>query len=366
MQDLSYKSNMALRTWAKELLRTYYHWIYRPLHPGRRFWCHNIFQGRNSLVFSNGQVTCVSTDHGEVNLGNVNESSLEEIWRGEGFNRLRDSFRANRLPLGRCATCLGFEITRQDSADYLFQPAPFFTVIQLETTPECNLVCAMCRRDQVKRHRQGTRLSPEVATRILNEISDRHGSEIVFFYGYGEPFLDPNVYQYITHLKSRYPEIYTFLATNGLPLDNDRNVRKVLDTPLDVLLFSIDGVSQQEYSRYRRGGDLERALSAMRRLLKLRAERGQDHPYIIWQYLCFRWNDSERSRRKALELAREMKVDLLHFLPAATPVTGVSWKQLLRGRFGVMYKFGNIEHKYEPENRARVIRVTEGMKDIPL
>jgi MoaA/NifB/PqqE/SkfB family radical SAM enzyme len=356
---------MALRTLAKHLLRYYYHLLYRPLRPGRRFWCHNIFQGRNSLVFSNGQVTCVSTDHGEVNLGNVNQSSLQEIWQGEGFNRLRESFKANRLPLGRCASCLGFEkVAKSDTQ--LFQVAPFLTVVQIETTPECNLHCAMCRRDQVKRHRAGTRLTPEVMYRLLDEICTHHSSEIVFFYGYGEPFLDQNIYEYVTYLKTRYPEIYTFLATNGLPLDNDANVEKLLNTPLDVLLFSIDGVNQKQYGKYRRGGDLSRALSALRRVLRQREINAQDHPYVIWQYLCFRWNDSRDSLREALRLARQMKVDLLHFLPAAIPVTGISWKNLFRRRFGTMYKFGHRQHHYEPENRAQVIHVAENQTEIPL
>lgn len=90
--DLSYRLNIFLRNVAKELLRAFYHFVYRPLRPGYRFHCRNIFEGRNALVFSNGEVTCLCADHGLINLGNIHESSLQEVWQGEGFENLRASF----------------------------------------------------------------------------------------------------------------------------------------------------------------------------------------------------------------------------------------------------------------------------------
>ncbi len=87
--NLSYRFNIFLRNIAKELLRAFYHYIYRPLRPGFRFHCRNIFEAHNALVFANGEVTCVCADHGLINLGNVNETSLEEVWRGQGFEDLR-------------------------------------------------------------------------------------------------------------------------------------------------------------------------------------------------------------------------------------------------------------------------------------
>lgn len=363
--NLSYRLNIALRHLAKELLRAFYHYVYRPLRPGYRFHCRNIFEGMNALVFSNGEVTCVCSDHGLINLGNVNQSSLEEIWRGEGFEKLREAFRVNRLPLRHCAACFAFEkIPKSD--DDLYQIAPFFWNIHLETTPACNLKCAICRRDEVEEHRGSTRLSPEVVHRIIDEIAEHRTNKFVLFFGFGEPFLDRNTYQYVEYLKEKYPEVIVSISTNGIPLDSDQNVERILDTHLDVLLFSIDGITQEEYVKYRVGGNLKRALSGMSKVVKRRREREQNHPYVIWQYLYFRWNDSERSIRATINRARDIGVDCLHFLPTRTPITGISWRNYLQRNPGVIYKFGHLDINYNPHDRARVIQVTDDMEEVPL
>ncbi len=277
---LSYHFNIAARFVAKELLRAFYHYIYRPLRPGIQFHCRNIFEGSNALVFSNGEVTCVCADHGLINLGNVNESSLEEIWHGEKFEELRASFRLNRLPLNHCAACFAFERIPKSSRN-IHEVKPFFFNIHIETTPVCNLECAICRRDEVEKHRGGDRLSPETVHSLLDEIIKHRTNKFVLLFGFGEPFLDKNIYGYIDYVKSGFPETIVSISTNGIPLDNDQNIEKLLDTDIDIILFSVDGINQSEYVKYGRGGDLKRALSAMEKLVKRRNERGQDHPYIV-------------------------------------------------------------------------------------
>ncbi|MCX6640647.1 MAG: SPASM domain-containing protein [bacterium] len=167
--DINYRFNIALRHLAKEILRAFYHYVYKPLRPGIQFHCRNIFEGQNALVFSNGEVTCVCADHGLINLGSVRDASLEEIWMGKGFEDLRASFRANRLPLRHCSACFAFERVPKTAKD-LCHIAPFFWNIHLETTPVCNLQYAICRRDEVEHHRGGTRLEPPMVYRLLDEV----------------------------------------------------------------------------------------------------------------------------------------------------------------------------------------------------
>ncbi len=361
----SYHLNIALRHMGKELLRTFYNYVYRHLRPGKRFHCRNIFEGANTLVFSNGEVTCVCADHGLINLGNVNESSLEEIWHGDGFEELRASFRANRLPLRHCAACFAFEKVPKSFND-IHKVEPFFFNLHIETTPICNLECAICRRDEVEKHRAGTKLSPKVVRSLLDEIIEHRTNKFVLFFGFGEPLLDNNIYDYIDYLKKGFPEVIASVSTNGIPLENEKNVARLLDTKLDIIVFSIDGTTQKEYERYRRGGELSRALSGMEKLIKQRQLKEQNYPYIVWQYLYFRWNDSAKSIHTTIEHARKIGVDLLHFLPTRTPITGISWKNVLKRNHGIMYKFGHLEHDYNPHGRARVIRITDDMEEIPL
>lgn len=364
--SLNYKLNVALRAIASAGLGFFYHWVYRPLRPGYRFYCSHIFEGKNSLVFSDGGVICVCSDHLLETRGNINESSIEEIWHGEKYEELRDSFNRNRLPLHRCPFCFALEKIPK-SKNGVFDVAPFLWNIHLETTPVCNMDCIGCPREEVENHRIGTRLSRETVFRLLDEVIKHKTTKYFLFFGFGEPLVDRNTYDYVTYLKEGYPEITASISTNGIPLSNDRNVDKLLDTPLDLLSFSIDGAAEKDYLRYQRGGNFKLAMSGMEKVIKRRNERGLDHPYVVWQYLLFRWNDSKKAMREAIKVARDIGVDLLHFLPVRRPITGISWKNVLRrNHWGVMYKFGYLDHDYNPHGRAKIIRVTDDMEEIPL
>jgi len=54
--------------------------------------------------------------------------------------------------------------------------------------------------------------------------------------------------------------IYTATSTNAHYL-NDENARKTIESGLDRLIISLDGTSQEVYSQYRIGGDLEKVLA---------------------------------------------------------------------------------------------------------
>jgi MoaA/NifB/PqqE/SkfB family radical SAM enzyme len=344
----------------------FYHWIYRPLRPGRRFYCRNVFEGKNSLIFSDGGMICVCSDHLLETRGNINDTSINEIWHGPKYEELRDSFRRNRLPLHRCPFCFALEKIPKSAPDP-FKVAPFLWNIHLETTPICNLDCMACPRDVVIGHRGRTRLSRETVYRLLDEVIEHRTTKYFLFFGFGEPLLDNHTYEYVQYLKKGYPEITVSISTNGIALAHERNVEKLLDTPLDLLSFSIDGSNEKEYLRYQRGGDFKRAMAGMRQAVKRRNERGQKNPYIVWQYLLFRWNDSTESIRRTLDLARETGVDLLHFLPVRRPITGISWRNVIRREsWGAIYKFGPLDHNYNPHDRAKIIRVSDNTKEIPL
>ncbi|WP_280921208.1 radical SAM/SPASM domain-containing protein [Methanolobus bombayensis] len=62
----------------------------------------------NMVILWNGDVTVCCVDHNAaLKVGNVNESSIEEIWNGEKYQRLRDLHRKgdlDKIPL--CDSCL--------------------------------------------------------------------------------------------------------------------------------------------------------------------------------------------------------------------------------------------------------------------
>ena len=62
----------------------------------------------------------------------------------------------------------------------------------------------------------------------------------------------------IQYAKSRYPQIYFFTSTNGLLLNTEEKLRKLVESGIDEITFSVDGATQETYVRYRRGGDFNK------------------------------------------------------------------------------------------------------------
>jgi hypothetical protein len=76
-------------------------------------------------------------------------------------------------------------------------------------------------------------------------------------------------------------------------------------------------------------------------------------PILEWKYLLFNWNDSPETIQRAIEMAKQIGVDMISFWPTANPFYGVSWRYRL-GRFN---KVGRPSWKgreviLRPENAA--------------
>ena len=73
--------------------------------------CHLPWQ--EMIIQADGTVEpcCYWTAHGNANppLGNINELSIEEIWNGEGYRRLRQNMAAGDLAAAGCANCFALK-----------------------------------------------------------------------------------------------------------------------------------------------------------------------------------------------------------------------------------------------------------------
>jgi MoaA/NifB/PqqE/SkfB family radical SAM enzyme len=147
-------------------------------------------------------------------------------------------------------------------------------------------------------------------------IMDQLGPSLlqVEFCNWGEPLLNPRIYDMIRYAKKFGLE--THLSTN-LNRFSKEDAEKLIDSGLDFLILSIDGASPETYSRYRVGGDFDRVIANVKLLVEARASRGLKRPYINWQFLVFRHNEHEIEKAKAL--GKELGVDVVATSPAAIP-----------------------------------------------
>ena len=68
----------------------------------------------------------------------------------------------------------------------------------------------------------------------------------------------------LSYTRKRAPKAYIYLDTNGHFIEND----KLFDSPPDELVFSIDGLDQETYEKYRIHGDLNKVLEQSQKLYR--------------------------------------------------------------------------------------------------
>lgn len=319
-KNIQYALQKVIKLIAKELIQSY-------LKCNRRVhaYCSHIFSGSNIMIFSNGKVSCFCGDNVmECIMGDVTHSSVHEVWNGNIYGETREKFRKNTIPFKQCVRCGGFKITAR-STDQL-KEVNFPHNFNIESTAHCNLRCYICRREQVRKDREGKMtMDPDKMNKILDEIiKHKNNVRCINWFGLGEPFMDKNLSSYIKKVRDNAPDIYNNISTNGLLLNTEFKVREVLELEIDKITFSIDGSNSENYLKYQKGGDFRRVIDNLKNIISLRNKLGLKKPYIYWQYIFFKWNDKNSDVEQAKKLAKEIGVDGLIFQSTFSPVLCVS------------------------------------------
>ena len=89
----------------------------------------------------------------------------------------------------------------------------------------------------------------------------------------------------------------------------DENARKLVLSGLDSIKVSLDGVTQDTYSKYRRGGDFNKVVNNIKLLLKIRSEANKENPFIEVQFIVMKHNEHEIEKIK--QLCLDLRVDSL-------------------------------------------------------
>tara|TARA_Y100000589_G_scaffold136231_1_gene130355 strand:- start:49 stop:972 length:924 start_codon:yes stop_codon:yes gene_type:complete len=140
----------------------------------------------------------------------------------------------------------------------------------VEPTNHCNLKCTFCPQKDQKRSlgfldvglfRELTEEAAQIGVRKFN----------LFFLG--ESLMHKSLFEMIRLAKSN--GIQTRLNTNASFLDNKR-AEELLETGLDLLTVSFEGVNKEIYERLRVKGNFERTSSNIRNVIKLKHRKKSD------------------------------------------------------------------------------------------
>ncbi len=187
--------------------------------------------------------------------------------------------------------------------------ADFPSRINIEPTNRCNLRCRMCPRKDLTRPVGD--IDMDLFDKLAQELS-RHAPAEVRLHKDGEPLKNPHIFDLIDHVKAVAPSTLLNMDTNALLLDEEK-ANRILDSKLDILLFSVNAATAETYKKVRGSTKYDQVIENIERFLRLRRERGYVWPRVKVQLIVMQDTKDEISLFK--EQWGEHEVDVL-LIPA--------------------------------------------------
>lgn len=163
---------------------------------------------------------------------------------------------------------------------------PWF--ISIETASVCNLTCPQCPVGAGEIRRSNKLMSLEDYTGILGSINQT--TSILSLYFQGEPLMSREFPEFVR--RATQHGMFTQTSTNGQMLE-EGICRELVEGGLGRIIVSLDGLNQESYGTYRKGGDISKVEAGIRTLSRVRRESGRRNPLIIIQFLVFRHNQDQ-------------------------------------------------------------------------
>ena len=194
-------------------------------------------------------------------------------------------------------------IQKKHPGTLLYKP----TKISIETGNICNLCCPLCptNSDETKGVEKGL-MAFDAFKVIFDKI--KPFVKTIDLFNWGEPLLNKDLGKMIEYAKKTKPSVRIFIDSN-LNILTDEQVDAIVRNEVDVIKVSCDGATQDVYHKYRIGGDIEKVMNNVNRMIEKKDELDRSKPKIIWKYLVFKHNEHEvkMARNMALEMGIEFE-----------------------------------------------------------
>jgi MoaA/NifB/PqqE/SkfB family radical SAM enzyme len=160
----------------------------------------------------------------------------------------------------------------------------------------CNLHCPACPTGLNLGLRPTVSINQELFKSTIDEIGDYIFR--LYMYNWGEPLLHKATPEMIRYAKAK--DVNIILSTNLSIKLTDDYIDRLVQSGLDTMLVSLDGVTQETYGKYRRNGKIELVRENLKRLQQAKQRLGMTTPKLIWQFLVFRHNEHEIEDARAV------------------------------------------------------------------
>lgn len=177
--------------------------------------------------------------------------------------------------------------------------------LSIDPAPYCNLHCPCCPTGSNTSKLTKEPLEPDTFAAITRNIRLGRIAH-AGLYRIGESLLNPDLPEFIRFFADR--RIATAVSINFSARDyDDAYMEGIVRSGLDEFTVSVDGITQETYEKYRRGGNLARVLENIRKLTDAKKKLNAHKPRIVFKMLLNKFNQGQvdDARRIAADLGAE-------------------------------------------------------------
>jgi radical SAM protein with 4Fe4S-binding SPASM domain len=188
--------------------------------------------------------------------------------------------------------------------------------VRFETQFKCNSHCPKCvhGHDDLRADYGYKEYLPfETFKRLVDEC-DEHGCPSVGMSQTNEPLLDPDLMDRISYVSSKKNIMDIHLNTNASLLTEELS-KRILDTSVTRLCFSIDALTEATYNKVRRGLNFKQVIQNIETFLALREKRGQAIPTVRVSFLLQEDNEHELDAFKEYWVDKVDYVSVQRYVP---------------------------------------------------
>lgn len=170
----------------------------------------------------------------------------------------------------------------------------FPRVVLIDTVSFCNLQCSMCVHKEMTRKKG---IMPwALFTRIIDEIAKTNRDVRVWMVFFGEALLlkrkKPSIFDMIAYAKGK--GLTDVVLNSNATLMDEKAARGLIDSGLDAVYIGLDAFCEDTYSKVRVGGDYDKTVEQVIRLLHLKKEMRSEKPEVFVQFVEMDINASEK------------------------------------------------------------------------
>ena len=169
--------------------------------------------------------------------------------------------------------------------------------IRIDASTVCQLKCPVCPTSK------GINKTNVIGSGFLKfenfkKIIDTNSNlKMIELSNWGEIFLNPEINDMI---KYAYEKRISLTANNGVNFNhvNEDTLKYLVKYKFKFLSISIDGASQEIYSKYRIGGNFNKVIDNIKKINEYKKKFKSRYPILLWQFVKFGHNQHELALAK--------------------------------------------------------------------